>query len=216
MTTTHATQKKNAKSSAKTPAAFASTRGATTPSKKNPSKFEPTNEARLDIQSLGDSDGVLKFFTESVRGLYWAEKQLVKSLPKMAKAASSKELSAAIQKHLGQTKTHVERVEQVFGLLNMAPQSRKCDAMEGLIKEGEGVLEDTDEGTAARDLGIIMASQKVEHYEMAAYQGLAKLAEKLNLPEIAELLSVTLTEEEDTNEILGILADKKIRIAKKA
>jgi ferritin-like metal-binding protein YciE len=214
MAKTSVTKKRDAKSSAKTPAAFASTKGATEPSKKNPSKFQPTNEAKLDIQSLSATDGALKLFTESVKSLYWAEKQLVKALPKMAKSASSKELSEAILQHLAQTKTHVQRIEKVFGLLDNEPQARKCDAMEGLTKEGEGVIEDTDEGTAARDLGIIMASQKVEHYEMAAYNGLIKLAGKLDLQKIAGLLSETLTEEEDADEILGWIAENKIAISK--
>jgi ferritin-like metal-binding protein YciE len=210
MAKTQASKKKNTKSSAKAPAAFASTRGAEKPSKKNPSKYAPTSEAKLDIQSLGDSDGVLKLFTESVKGLYWAENQLIKALPKMAKSAASKDLSKAILEHLEKTKTHARRIEQAFDLLGHKPEARKCEAMEGLTKDGEGVIEDTEEGTPARDLGIIMASQKVEHYEIAAYTGLIKLAGRLELPEIADLFSETLAEEQEADEVLAEIADNSI------
>ena len=112
--------------------------------------------------------------------------------------------------HLQQTKTHVERLEQVFSLLGKKPQAKKCDAMEGLTKEGEGIVEDTDAGTPARDMGIIMASQKVEHYEISAYTGLSKLAGKLGLNDVAVLLSETLAEEQESDEILASIADNDI------
>ncbi len=189
MAKTSVNKKKGTSTKPKEPAAYASTQETVKPSKTNPSKFKPTNEAKMDTRSLGATDGVLKLFTESIKDIYWAENQLVKALPKMARSASSAELSGAILDHLGQTKMHVTRIEQVFDLLNRKPQARKCDAMEGLTKEGESVIEDTDQGTPSRDLGIIMASQKVEHYEIAAYSGLIKLAGKLGLPEIADILS---------------------------
>jgi ferritin-like metal-binding protein YciE len=198
---------KSAKAPAKTPAAFASTKESSKPSRENASRFSPTNEAKMDVQSLGDSDGLLKLFTDSVKDIYWAEKQLVKALPKMAKSASSAVLSKAILNHLEQTKVQVERIEQVFALLEQKPQARKCDAMEGLTKEGEAVIEDTDKGTPARDTGIIMASQKVEHYEIAAYTGLIKLAGKLGLQEAAGVLSETLAEEQESDTILAGIAD---------
>jgi ferritin-like metal-binding protein YciE len=200
-------KKKQADKSAKTPAAFASTGKTGNPSSENPSKFSPTSEAQIDVQLLGNADGLLKLFTDSVKDIYWAENQLVKALPKMAKSASSRDLADAILNHLEQTKTHVERLEQVFNLLDKKPQAKKCDAMEGLTKEGEGVIEDTDQGTPARDLGIIMASQKVEHYEIAAYTGMIKLAGKLGLSEIAGILSETLAEEQDSDTILSKIAD---------
>lgn len=198
---------KPAGKSAKTPAAYASTKKTGSPSKDNPSKFNPTAEAQMDVQLLGAADGVLKLFTDSVKDIYWAEKQLVKALPKMAKSAAASELTEAILNHLEQTKVQVERLEQVFNLLDKKPQAKKCDAMEGLMKEGEGVIEDTDQGSPARDLGIIMASQKVEHYEIAAYTGLINLAGKLGLPEIADIFSETLAEEQDSDTILAEMAD---------
>lgn len=205
-------KKKIAKDTGKTPAAFASTEEELNPSVENPSKFSPTSEANMDVQLLDPADGLLKLFTESVKDIYWAEKQLVKALPKMAKSAASAVLSDAINTHLDQTKMHVERLEQVFTLLDKKPRARKCDAMEGLTKEGEAVVEDTDKGTPARDLGIIMASQKVEHYEIAAYTGLVKLAGKLGLSEIADVLSETLAEEEETDAILSGIADNDISV----
>lgn len=97
----------------------------------------------------------------------------------MQKAATTEELQTAIETHIEQTKVHVERLEEVFGLLEEKAQAKKCDAMEGLIEEGESIIEDIEEGTATRDVGIILAAQKVEHYEIAAYGGLATLATTL-------------------------------------
>lgn len=201
------TKNKPEAKSAKTPPAYASTEKTGNPSRENPSKFSPTSDSQMDVQLLGVTDGLLKLFTDCVKDIYWAEKQLVKALPKMAKSAASAELSDAILNHLEQTKTQVERLEQVFSLLDKKPQAKKCDAMEGLTKEGEGVIEDTDKGTPARDLGIIMASQKVEHYEIAAYTGMVKLAVKLGLTEIADILSETLAEEQDSDTLLSEIAD---------
>jgi ferritin-like metal-binding protein YciE len=135
---------------------------------------------------------------------------LVKALPKLARSVSSKSLTQAIVNHLEQTKKQVQRLEQVFQSLGKKPQAKKCDAMEGLVMEGEGVIEDTDAGTPARDLGIIMASQKVEHYEIAAYTGLIKLAGKLGLTVIAETLAETLVEEQESDQLLAGIANNEI------
>lgn len=201
------------KDASKTPASYAEKKsGGQSPSKDNSSKYAPTEEADMDLQSLGATDGLTKLFTDSIKDIYWAENHLVKSLPKMISAASSAALQEAITNHLEQTKTHVERLQQVFELLGKKPQAKKCDAMEGLTKEGEGVIEDTDSGTPARDLGIIMASQKVEHYEMSAYTGLSKLATRLGLTDVAGILSQTLAEEQQADEILAGIADNDISI----
>ncbi len=212
MATSTGASNKSAKKVTKSSAAFASTKADLIPSGKNSSKFTPSSEAKMDLQLLDAADGLFKLFTDAVKDIYWAEKQLVKSLPKMAKAAASSALADAITDHLVQTETHVERLEQVFELLDKKPQAKKCDAMEGLAKEGEGIIESTDQGTPARDLGIIMASQKVEHYEIATYTGLIKLAGKLNLPEVANILSATLTEEQEADLILAEIADTSIPV----
>src|SRR6478609_6344874 len=182
------------------------------PSEDNESKYQPTKDADMNAQALDAEDGLLKLFEDSIKDLYWAEKHLVKALPKMIKAASSSSLQDAISNHLEQTKTQVQRLEQVFELLGKKPQAKKCDAMEGLTKEGEGVIEDTDTGTPARNLGIIMASQKVEHYEISAYTGLIKLAGKLGLNDVAGILSETLAEEQESDQILSGIADNDIAV----
>ena len=138
---------------------------------------------------------LLELFTDGIKDIYWAENHLVKTLPKMQKAATSKSLVSAIEQHLKETEDHVARLEQVFELLGEKVQAQKCDAMEGLAKEGESIIESTEAGTATRDVGIILASQKVEHYESATYGGLTQLAKTLGLDDVAELLYQTLTEE---------------------
>jgi|SRR5687767_15356400 len=148
-----------------------------------------------------------KFFTDSLKDIYWAEKHLTKALPKMQKAATTEELKSAIEEHLTQTQEHVTRLEQVFELFGKKAQAKKCDAMEGLIKEGESVLEETEPGSMTRDAGIIMAAQKVEHYEIATYGTLVQLAKTLGKEEAAEILHTTLDEEKQTDENLTAIAE---------
>lgn len=153
---------------------------------------------------------LLGFFKDELKDIYWAEKHLVKTLPKMQKAATNEELKNAFADHLEQTKEHVSRLEEVFGLVGEKPQAKKCDAMEGLTKEGESIIEDTEKGTSTRDVGLILAAQKVEHYEIATYGGLAQLAQTLRLDEVADLLGTTLDEEKDTDQGLTQIAESKI------
>ena len=135
-----------------------------------------------------------ELFLEELRDIYWAEKHLVKALPKMEKAASSGELADAFAEHLAVTQEQVSRLEQVFEMMGEKPRGKKCDAMEGLVKEAESVIDDTEEGTSTRDVALIIAAQKVEHYEIAAYGGLATLAKTMGKPEINNLLGQTLDE----------------------
>ncbi|WPU95578.1 ferritin-like domain-containing protein [Mucilaginibacter sabulilitoris] len=153
---------------------------------------------------------LLELFTDGIKDIYWAENHLVKTLPEMQLAATSKSLVNAIGKHLEETKVHVSRLEQVFDILGEKVQAQKCDAMEGLSKEGEGIIESTEAGTATRDVGIILASQKVEHYEIATYGGLTQLAKTLGLDDVAELLYQTLTEEKAADEKLTEVAEDDI------
>lgn len=202
--------------STKVNAAFADKApNAPSPAFDNDSKYQPTEDADLSTVSLDPSDGLRKLFLDSIRDIYWAENHLVMGLPKMAKAASLEPLQQAILNHLEETKVHVQRLEQVFEILGRQPQAKKCDAMEGLAKEGEGVIETTDAGTPARNLGIIMASQKVEHYEMASYTGLVNLATSLGLTDAAELLSQTLAEEQQSDEKLAGIAQSNYASAEK-
>lgn len=162
-------------------------------------------------KGVGKGNSLLEeFFYDSLKDIYWAEKQLTKALPKMQKAATTPELKSAIEKHIAQTLDQVGRLENVFQLMERKAQSKKCDAMEGLIKEGESIVEETEDGTLTRDVGIIMAAQKVEHYEIATYGGLVQLATVLGEAEIAKLLNQTLEEEKQTDADLTEIAENKI------
>jgi ferritin-like metal-binding protein YciE len=128
----------------------------------------------------------------------------------MAKAATSPELKEAFTNHLEETKGHVERLEQVFELLEEKVQAKKCDAMEGITKEGDGVIEDTETGTSTRDVGLILSGQKVEHYEIATYGGLVQLARNLGRDDIAELFGQTLEEEKAADQLLTTVAEDSV------
>ncbi len=159
----------------------------------------------------GAGDSMLRdFFTDEIKDIYWAEKHIVKTLPKMKKAATSEELKKAFEDHLAQTQTHVTRLEQVFELLGKKAQGKKCEAIEGITKEGEGIIEETEKGTATRDVGLVLSAQKVEHYEISTYGGLAQLARTLGEEEISELLDATLAEEKETDALLTQIAEGSI------
>jgi ferritin-like metal-binding protein YciE len=156
-------------------------------------------------------DSLLKdFFVDELKDIYWAEKHIVTTLPKMKKAATSEQLQQAFTEHTEQSKNHVARLEQAFEVLGQKAQAKKCDAMAGIIEEGEGIIEDTEEGTATRDVGLILAAQKVEHYEIATYGGLAQLAVTLGLTEVADLLKQTLEEEKQTDKLLTEIAESSV------
>ncbi len=159
----------------------------------------------------GADDSMLReFFEDELKDIYWAEKHLLKTLPKMSKAATSGELKQAFTDHLEETRTHVSRLEQAFGLLGKKPQAKKCDAMEGITKEGAGIIEETETGTATRDVGLILAGQKAEHYEISTYGGLAQLATTLDLLDVAELLQATLAEEKEADSLLTQIAENNV------
>jgi ferritin-like metal-binding protein YciE len=146
-----------------------------------------------------------KLYVDELKDLYSAENQLVKALPKMAKAASSDELRHGVEDHLKQTKQHVERLETIFRSLDESPKGKKCMGMEGLIKEG---AEAVDEGLedAVLDAALIGAAQRVEHYEIAAYGTVCEFAKILDEPTHADLLQETLDEEKETDEKLTDLS----------
>ncbi len=180
----------------------------------------PTKKTNGTEKSLKTKSGAAegnsqleKFFTDSLKDIYWAEKALTKALPKMQKAATTEELKSAIEEHIAQTKEQVSRLEQVFELFDKKPTAKKCEAMEGLIKEGESIVEETEDGSMTRDVGIIMAAQKVEHYEIATYGGLVSLARTLGNEEAAGILEQTLEEEKQTDEGLTEIAEGKINWA---
>jgi ferritin-like metal-binding protein YciE len=151
-----------------------------------------------------------EFFHDEIKDIYWAEKKLVQTLPKLAKAATSEELRGAFTQHLKVTEEHVTRLEKVFDLLGHKPQAKKCDAMEGITEEGASIIEDTKDGTHTRDVALIMAGQKAEHYEIATYGGLAQVAKTLGYDDIASLLEQTLEEEKEADQSLTELAENSI------
>jgi ferritin-like metal-binding protein YciE len=160
----------------------------------------------------GDASMLQDFFIDELKDIYWAEKHLVKVLPKMEKAATTQELKDAINDHLEVTKTHVSRLEDVFELMNKTPQAKKCEAMAGITKEGDDIVSDTEKGSITRDVGIILAAQKVEHYEISTYGGLTTLAKTLNLQKVADILYKTLQEEKQTDETLTQIAENNINV----
>ncbi|MBN8864055.1 MAG: ferritin-like domain-containing protein [Sphingobacteriales bacterium] len=161
-------------------------------------------------ETLSGNPELDKFFYTELRDIYWAEKQLTKALPKMMQATTSEQLQEALDMHLQQTQEHVERLEEIFEAIGKKEQRKKCEAMEGLIKEGESVVEDTAEGSMTRDVAIIIACQKIEHYEIAAYGGLAQLARNMGREDITELLEATLEEEKQADLSLTEIAENDI------
>jgi len=151
-------------------------------------------------------DTLKTLYTNELRDLYNAEGQQLKALPKMAKAASSDELKDAFEKHLEQTKSHVERLEEVFEDIGEKPKGKTCRAMKGLIEEGSEILQEDGEESVI-DAGIIVAAQKVEHYEIAGYGTVRTFAQLLGKDRSAELLQTTLEEESEANELLNKLAE---------
>ncbi len=143
---------------------------------------------------------------QEIKDLYSAENQLVKALPKMAKAASDSDLIAGFEKHLEETKGHLQRLEQVAELLEISLRGKTCKAMQGLVEEGAEVIQE-DGDPAIKDLALITAAQKVEHYEIAAYGSARAVAELLELDEIVDLLQATLDEEESTDAALTAIAE---------
>lgn len=174
------------------------------PAKKSNGSTKSSNGAAAGNSQLD------KFFHDQLKDIYWAEKHLTKALPKMMKNATTEELKSAIETHLAQTEEQVARLEQVFELLEKKPQAKKCDGMEGLVKEGESVMEETEDGSMTRDVGIIVSAQKVEHYEIAAYGSLVTLAKTMGQDEIAEILQTTLDEEKETDQLLTTIAENNI------
>ena len=151
-------------------------------------------------------DTLQKLYVEELRDLYNAENQLLKALPKMAKAVSSQELKNAFEKHLEQTETHVERLEDIFQALDQNPKGKTCLGMKGLVEEGSEILKEEGDPSVL-DAGIIVAAQKVEHYEIAGYGSVRTFAQLLGQKKAAELLQTTLDEESETNELLNGLAE---------
>ena len=155
--------------------------------------------------------GLRELFEDQLKDLYWAEKALTKAMPKVIKNVTSQQLVDALTYHVQLTVKQVKRLEDVFESLGTKPEAEKCEAMEGLIKEGEDIMESTEEGVV-RDAGIISAVQKIEHYEIASYGTLRSFAEILGENEAASLLEETLDEEKEADIKLSEIAESSINL----
>lgn len=183
---------------------------ATTTKKETKKNEQPASQKKATLKAKTDAAKDLQeLFEDGLKDILWAEKELVKALPKMEKNATSKKLKDAITGHLEETKQHVERLQDVFKSIGVKAETEKCDAMQGLIEEGESIMEETAPG-AVRDAGIIAASQKIEHYEIASYGTLAAFAKVLKHEEALKLLLTTLKEEKACDESLTSLADTNL------
>ena len=187
------------------------TTGKTSPAK--PAAKTTTKTAQKSAQKVTGNTGKMEnsefheFFVDELKDIYWAEKHLVKALPKMKKAATSPELAAAFEKHTQETQTHIDTLEQVFALLEEKPAAKKCEAMAGLLEEADSIIEDTEAGTLVRDAGLILAAQKVEHYEIATYGTLKTFAGNMGHTEVESLLQQTLDNEKSTDIALTEIAE---------
>ncbi len=174
-----------------------------------------SRQARSASRSSGHFEGqshLEKFFLDQLQDIYYAEQKIVQSLPKMQQAATTGELKEAFEDHLHQTQRHVKRLEKVFETLGKHAEGKKCEAIEGIAREVESIIGETEEGTLTRDAALIIAAQKVEHYEIATYGGLVQLAITMQLHDAADLLDKTLVEEEDTDARLTEIAENEINL----
>jgi ferritin-like metal-binding protein YciE len=161
----------------------------------------------------GQSGSLLEqLFTDQLKDIYYAEQLLVKALSKMADASTTEELEDAFSEHLQQTERHVKRLEKVFQMIGKRPEGKKCEAMEGLVKEAESLIKETKEGTMTRDAALIIAAQKVEHYEIATYGSLLQLAITMGLHRASDVLDKTLMEEGNADGILTHIAETYINL----
>jgi ferritin-like metal-binding protein YciE len=164
---------------------------------------------------VAEESALNELFLDELKDIYWAEKHLAKALPKMAKAATSDELRTAIENHLAETENQITRLESAFESIDEKAVAVKCEAMAGLLKEGEEIISETEKGTLTRDAGIISAAQKIEHYEIASYGTLKTLALTLGYNEAAELLDATLQEEKNCDGLLTQIAEGGINSSAK-
>jgi len=150
-----------------------------------------------------------ELFHDTLKDIYYAEKKILAALPKMAKAAQNDDLTAAFEKHHGETEGQISRLEQVFELIEEKPQGKKCAAIDGILEEGQEIIKEY-KGSPALDAGLLAAAQAVEHYEISRYGTLCTWAEELGLGDAKKLLGETLEEEETTDEALTELAESVV------
>lgn len=166
-------------------------------------------------RASGGSQGLRyleKFFMDQLQDIYYAEHKILQSLPKMINAATTDELSEAFDDHLHLTQRHIRRLERVFESVGQKAEAKKCEAIEGIAREVDQIIQETEDGSLTRDAALIIAAQKVEHYEIATYGGLVQLAITMQLHDAADLLDKTLMEEEDTDALLTEIAENDINL----
>ncbi|MGF7231278.1 ferritin-like domain-containing protein [Arachidicoccus sp.] len=171
---------------------------------------EQTKKAKGKVSEKMANSKFHSLFVDNLKDIYWAEKHLVKELPKMSASATSNVLKECIDDHLEETKEHVSRLEKAFEHLGLEPEAKKCEAMAGLVKEAHELIDETQDDSMVRDCGIILAAQKVEHYEIATYGSLAAWAQKMKHNNVAKLLLSTLEEEKNVDEKLTEIADDDV------
>lgn len=171
------------------------------------------NTSASESRTPEQESALKELFVDSLKDIYWAEKHLTKDLKKLAKAATSNELKAAFETHATETERQVQKLEQVFELVGEKAAAKKCEAMAGLSKEAEELTSSTEEGTEVRDVALISAAQKVEHYEIATYGTLKTLAGILNFPDAQAILEEILEEEKKTDALLTGIAEEFVNEA---
>lgn len=188
---------------------YQSSMNTNSPGTNNPNDM--TNRTNMRSSLVRDSKLHL-FFMQQLQDIYWGEKKLVKVLPRLAKASTSVTLKQAFNDHLEQTTNHVKRLENIFSIMGVEPKALKCPAMAGIVEEGEDIIDETDDGSAQRDVGLIFAAQKAEHYEIATYGGLAQLARTMGHTDVVGLLEQTLAEEKVTDALLTRIAEQEANV----
>jgi ferritin-like metal-binding protein YciE len=182
---------------------------------------EPHDNSRVELphiptqteQAMPTKEKTLEdLFYETLKDIYFAEKQILKALPKMAKAVNSDDLRQAFEKHRRETEGHVERLEEVFGLIDRPARAKTCDAIIGIVDEGKEIMDEFAESPAL-DAGLLAGAQAVEHYEISRYGTLRTWANELGLKDAARLLEQTLAEEKKTDELLTRLAERTVNLA---
>jgi ferritin-like metal-binding protein YciE len=188
----------------------------TAATKASATKAAPKAKKAPETTEIAEESALNELFIDELKDIYWAEKHLTKALAKLAKKATTDELRSAIELHIDQTENQIVRLDSVFESIGEKASAKKCEAMAGLIKESEEIVESTEDGSITRDAGIISACQKVEHYEIASYGTLKTLAGVLGYSEAVELLDATLQEEKQTDEILTQVAEGAINQSAKS
>jgi ferritin-like metal-binding protein YciE len=189
----------------------ASRNGSSRSSTKNGSRpSDAKQQQHMEQGELAMNSSVEKLFVDQLRDIYYVEKNLVKSLSKMAKKATTQELQDAFLEHQQVTQVHAERLEQVFNLLGKKAQAKRCPVMDGLMEEADEMTRDTEDDTLTRDVALIISAQKVEHYEIATYGCLATLARTYGMDEVADLLHETLEEEKEADQTLTYIAENNV------